>query len=222
MPEFINAKFLSSAERAHQRTMPPMPEIAFCGRSNVGKSSLINALCGNSKLARVSKTPGRTRLINTFLLPDGFYLVDLPGYGYARASREIQAKWQEFLPDYLENSKTLTVALVLVDFRIPPQAMDIEICTYLRNQGITYGVVAAKCDGVPRGQWHKRIMDIAFACKLTFSDMVFPVSAHKGTGLRELANAMRQAAREAKDAKPKVDEEEIDGEDFDASDVGEE
>ena len=191
MPSLFQMRFIASAERPDQRAqLPPKPEVALCGRSNVGKSSLLNALGGSSKLARVSKTPGRTRLINTFLVDDRFYFVDLPGYGYAKAGKQQQAQWGQTIPAYLADNTNLQLALVLVDFRIPPQKSDAELCAFLRAQGIRHGLVATKCDDVPVREWQKRIMDLAYACKLTFANEVLPVSAQKGTGLAELAQAI--------------------------------
>jgi len=197
MPPLPQTKFLHSAERPEQRAaLPPLPEVALCGRSNVGKSSLLNALCGKG-LARVSKTPGRTQLINTFSVNGLFYLVDLPGYGFQKGvGRDKARQWGQVIPQYLGDNPNLKLALVLADFRLPPQSADADLCAWLTKQGIPFGVVGTKCDDVPRHAWHKRVLDLAFACRLDLASMVFPVSARNGHGLDELAAAMLEVVTE--------------------------
>ncbi|MCL2433316.1 MAG: ribosome biogenesis GTP-binding protein YihA/YsxC, partial [Clostridia bacterium] len=141
--------------------------------------------------ARVSKTPGRTRLINTFLIEDSFYLIDLPGYGYAKASKKEQEEWGKTIPDYITNSPNLKLALVLTDFRIPPQQSDAAMCAFLRAQGIPHTVVATKADGLPKGKWHKQKLDLAFACKLTFAEDICVTSAKSGHGIDALVKKLK-------------------------------
>nr|MDD6335167.1 ribosome biogenesis GTP-binding protein YihA/YsxC [bacterium] len=194
MAEFSPVKFIASAEKLEQRNrLRMLPEIALCGRSNAGKSSLLNALCGNSKLARVSSTPGRTRLINTFEVEGRFYIVDLPGYGYAAASRKQQQSWGGTMPEYLAGSQSLRLVLMLCDIRHEPAEGDRQLSAWLAAQGIPYLVAATKCDLVPRASYDKRRMDMAFALKVNFVTDVIPVSAKTGAGLHELAKRMEDA-----------------------------
>ncbi len=123
-----------------------LPEYAFIGRSNVGKSSLINMLTNNKSLAKTSMKPGKTQLINHFLINGEWYLVDLPGYGYARTSKNERAKWQKMITDYLTNRQTLMNVYVLVDSRIPPQQIDVDFINFLGQEGIAVTIVYTKTD----------------------------------------------------------------------------
>ena len=116
------------------------------GRSNVGKSSLINRLTGHGKLAKTSGTPGKTQLINHFLINDDWYLVDLPGYGYAKVSQREREKWQQMIRMYLRKRETLVCCLVLLDSRLPPQPVDLDFMRYLGEQGIPFVIVFTKAD----------------------------------------------------------------------------
>jgi len=143
-------QFLLSALSAAQFPAPTVPEIAFLGRSNVGKSSLLNALVGD-KAAKVSSTPGRTRAINFFLLSDEKQrpqrmLADLPGYGYAKISKSISAEWPKFIEPYLAERATLSLCICLVDSNIPPQERDRQLIEWLRAAGRRFAVVATKVD----------------------------------------------------------------------------
>lgn len=123
-----------------------LPEYAFIGRSNVGKSSLINMLTGVKGLAKTSGRPGKTQLINHFLINDEWYLVDLPGYGYARTSRTSREKWDTMMRDYFLHREELTNVYVLIDSRIPPQRIDLEFITFLGTNGIPLSIVFTKTD----------------------------------------------------------------------------
>jgi GTP-binding protein len=122
------------------------PEFAFIGRSNVGKSSLINMLTGRAGLAKVSATPGKTRLINHFLVDGAWYLVDLPGYGYARASKSEKEKFSKIIVDYVTRAEQLTMLFVLVDSRLEPQKIDLEFITMLGERRVPFGIVFTKAD----------------------------------------------------------------------------
>jgi GTP-binding protein len=146
------SKFLISAHSPAQFPAPSIPEIAFLGRSNVGKSSLLNALL-NSKQAKVSATPGRTRSINFFSITDSpqrqqpqMYFADLPGYGYAKISKSISAEWPKFIEPYLTDRPTLALCLCLVDSNIPPQPSDIQLIEFFKHTGRRLIVVATKAD----------------------------------------------------------------------------
>src|SRR6201986_1511137 len=148
----IYPKFLLSAMAPEHFPAPTIPEIAFLGRSNVGKSRLLNALLG-SKQAHVSSTPGRTRAINFFSITDSpqrqqpqMYFADLPGYGYAKISRSISAEWPKFIEPYLAERPSLALCVCLVDSKVPPQESDAKLIQYLKDVGRNYLVVATKAD----------------------------------------------------------------------------
>jgi len=140
------ANFISSHTNISQCPPATKPEYAFIGRSNVGKSSLLNMLTGRNKLAKVSQTPGKTQLINYFLINEEWYLVDLPGYGYAKVSKTSRAKWQKMIRDYLAKRLNLQCTFVLIDSRVPPQKIDIEFINWLGEMFIPYVIVYTKTD----------------------------------------------------------------------------
>ena len=176
-------RFVMSADDA--RHLPDTrAEVAVVGRSNVGKSSLINALGGRSDLARVSKTPGRTRLLNCFEL-DGGTLVDCPGYGYAEVSKAARHAWQKMIDRYLLEREQLAMVVALVDGEIGPTKLDVQLLDWLRENGLPHVVVATKHDKVKSSQRSRRAKDLAAGCRLEPSDVVW-VSAAKGTGIDRL------------------------------------
>ena len=140
------AKFAGSSTRVSQKPARRLPEFAFIGRSNVGKSSLINMLTGNGRLAMTSATPGKTRLINHFLINDSWYLVDLPGYGYAKMSQKGRAELQEVIRDFILHSEDLVELFVLVDSRHDLGRIDQDFITELGAQGIPFSIIFTKCD----------------------------------------------------------------------------
>jgi GTP-binding protein len=145
---FQSAKFEFGAMNTQQFPKTRLPEIALIGRSNVGKSSLLNSLTNNSKLAKVSKTPGRTRQINFFNISDKIYLVDLPGYGYAKISHNDRHVWDQLISDYIYNRSTLRKAFVLLDFGLPIKNTDKQVLDILDNIGLEYQLILTKCDKV--------------------------------------------------------------------------
>ena len=149
-----------------------LPEFAFVGRSNVGKSSLINSLTNRKKLAKASSTPGRTRLINLFLINKSFYFVDLPGYGFAKASKQEQASWQELIGTYLENSSNLKRVFVLVDIRHTPTDKDLLMLNYLYQYNIPFNIVATKADKLSKVQINKQVLNIANTLNVGFNDII--------------------------------------------------
>ena len=151
------AKFQTSLAEFKDFPGQGLPEIAFAGKSNVGKSSLINALTHNSKLARTSSEPGKTRLVNFFLLNDSFYLVDLPGYGFARASKQEKEKWSGMIEGYLQKSENLRHVVQLVDIRHAPTEEDQMMTNYLRHYEIPFTVVATKADKLSKAQRSRSI-----------------------------------------------------------------
>lgn len=142
------AEFLKSSADPQQCPKPDRPEYAFIGRSNVGKSSLINMLCGRKGLAKTSGRPGKTQLINHFNIDDKWYLVDLPGYGYAKISKKQRAKWKAFTWSYLMDRENLLCVFVLVDGRIEPQEVDLEFMEELGKRGIPFVIVFTKLEKV--------------------------------------------------------------------------
>ncbi len=144
----IKAEFVKSATVVGQCPPPNKPEFAFIGRSNVGKSSLINMLTGVKNLAKTSSTPGKTQLINHFLIEDHWFLVDLPGYGFAKVPIKEKAKWEKMTWDYLEERENLLYVFVLIDCRIPPQKIDLEFVYKLGQRGTPFKLVFTKWDKV--------------------------------------------------------------------------
>jgi GTP-binding protein len=183
----LNPQFLLSALSAAQFPQASLPEIAFLGRSNVGKSSLLNALVGE-KAAKVSQTPGRTRAINFFSLVDErqrpqMIFADLPGYGYAKISKSIAAEWPKFIEPYLIERPTLALCVCLVDSNIPPQASDGQLFEWLRAAERAFVVVATKID---RLSGNERTRNLAALKKALDVDLIVPVSAKTGQGIRDL------------------------------------
>ena len=165
------------------------PEIAFAGRSNVGKSSLLNALVRRKALARVSKTPGRTREINFFTVNNEFVLADLPGYGYARISKERQAEWRPLIEGYLRRSLLLRGVVQLLDVRRDPTDDDRLMLDLLAEIGVPTIICVTKVDKLSRAAAAERVAEIARGISVD-EDQIIPFSATKGTGRNELASAL--------------------------------
>ena len=163
-----------------------LKEIAFAGRSNVGKSSLLNLLTNRKSLARVSGNPGKTRTINFYRINDSFRIVDLPGYGYAKASKSLTEGWGEMMEKYLENRQNLMVVAQLVDIRHAPSKQDIQMYEYLRYYGLDGLVILTKADKVSRNEMTKNTAMIRKALELGPDDKLIPVSALKRTGYDKL------------------------------------
>lgn len=140
------AVFSGSSIRVSQKPRRKLPEFAFIGRSNVGKSSLINMLCGNSNLAKTSATPGKTKVVNHFLINDSWYLVDLPGYGYAKLDRNGREEIADVIKDYITNSEELQLLFVLIDSRHDIGQIDIDFIAELGEHGIPFALIFTKCD----------------------------------------------------------------------------
>lgn len=182
-------RFVRSA--SHVGELPPTRgEIAVVGRSNVGKSSLINALANRNALARVSKTPGRTQLLNLFELPDGTTVVDLPGYGFADAPAAVRARWPEMIEGYLLGRDGLHVVVVLVDAAVGPTRNDIETLAWLRSHDLPVVVVATKHDKVKPSKRDQRRRELAAGCLLDPGEVLW-VSAAKHVNIDELRDRIR-------------------------------
>ena len=170
------------AVKPMQYPEPSVPEIAFAGRSNVGKSSLLNLLTRRKNLARVSGSPGKTRTINFYRINDEFRIVDLPGYGYARVSKSEYEKWGAMMESYLENREGLLKVIQLVDIRHKPSAQDVQMYDYLKYFNLDGIVVATKADKVSSNQRSKNILEIRKTLGMSKSDKIIPVSALKKSG----------------------------------------
>ena len=170
------------AVKPMQYPEPSVPEIAFAGRSNVGKSSLLNLLTRRKNLARVSGSPGKTRTINFYRINDEFRIVDLPGYGYARVSKSESEKWGAMMESYLENREGLLKVIQLVDIRHKPSAQDVQMYDYLKYFNLDGIVVATKADKVSSNQRIKNILEIRKTLGMSKADKIIPVSELKKSG----------------------------------------
>jgi GTP-binding protein len=184
--KITKAELEAVAVKASQYPPEDIPEIAFAGRSNVGKSSLLNLITGRKSLARVSGSPGKTRTINFYRCNDEFRIVDLPGYGFAKVSRSESEKWGAMIEGYLEHRGTLLKVVQLVDIRHKPSAQDVQMYDYLRYYGLDGIVVATKADKVSSNERAKNIKEIRKTLDMGKGDVVIPVSALKKTGEKEL------------------------------------
>ena len=180
-----NAEFIGSAAKKNQYPPGDIPEIAFAGRSNVGKSSLINLLTARKHLAKVSQNPGKTRTINFFLIDNEWRLVDLPGYGYAKVSKSESESWGRMMEDYLENRENLKKVIQLVDSRHAPTAQDKQMYDYLRYYNLSGIVVATKADKLSKNELIKNLAMIRRELNLSQDEILLAVSAltKQGTDL---------------------------------------
>jgi GTP-binding protein len=182
-----SAEFCLSAHSVGDFPRDELPEVAFLGRSNVGKSSLLNRLLGRRGLARISSTPGRTQAINYFRVNRRSYFVDLPGYGYARASRTDREAWGKVVEKYLRFSADRLLGVLLVDGNVGATASDIEAHAYLTAEGVQTVVVATKMDRVTRGRWRAVLAEVRATLKLKTTEIpVLGVSAKTGDGIQDL------------------------------------
>ncbi len=184
----VHAKFVTSAAKPADFPPPGLPELAVVGRSNVGKSSLINALVGQQGLARTSRTPGRTRLLNWFEVDGRFQLVDLPGYGYAAVDRDMRAGWQPLIEEYLGKRDVLAGVLLLVDVRRGPEDEELDFVPWLEQKQVPIVVALTKADKLPK---NKRMVEVAKARKtLGLKRDPIAVSAQTGDGIEPLWRAL--------------------------------
>ena len=192
---FQNAEFEKSAVAKEQYPKSDMLEFAFAGRSNVGKSSMINKVLNRKSLARVSGTPGKTITINFYNIDKKIYLVDLPGYGYAKRSKEEVAKWGNMMEDYLANREQLVQTILLVDSRHTPTAQDIQMAEWIRHYHDRLVVIATKMDKLKKSEIDDRLNDIADTLELTEEDILIPFSNNSDEG-KELVIDLLHLMRE--------------------------
>ena len=185
-----SADFVCSNTQMSKLPPPIKPEYAFIGRSNVGKSSLINMLTGKKGLAKTSQTPGKTQLINHFLINDNWYLVDLPGYGYARISKSKKEEWNKYIRNYLEKRENLQCVFVLIDSRLEPQKIDLEFCAALGERGIPFVIVFTKADKQSKVKTDQNVAKFRQAMLALFEEVPqhFITSAESQTGRDEILN----------------------------------
>ena len=186
-----NAVFLKSESELENFKGFDLPEIILVGRSNVGKSSFINMLSNNSKLAKVSATQGKTKLVNFFLINKDFVLVDLPGYGYAETSKLEQQRWTKMINTYLENSKNIANAILLVDIRHTPTVQDVQMLDYLTFQNIPVTIVATKYDKIKKTERTKRLQDIANKLKVGIEN-IYLISSETAYGKDNIVGRIYQ------------------------------
>jgi GTP-binding protein len=187
--DFFNIEFLLSVHRLNQLPAPDLPEIAFAGRSNVGKSSLINTLIGRKRLVKISARPGKTQGLNYFRVEEQFYLVDLPGYGFAKVPKIMQNSWQSLITTYLETRETLRCVVVIMDIRHEPKEQDTQLVQWLSEKAIPCLPVYTKIDKISGSIREKnaRLLDAGHSIKA--EDRIL-FSAKTGQGRAELLYAL--------------------------------
>lgn len=189
-----SAEFVISNTEVAKCPTDGLPEYAFIGRSNVGKSSLINMLTGNKKLAKTSGKPGKTQLINHFIINGDWYLVDLPGYGYAKTSKTNRAKWEKFISEYLTTRKTLTNIFVLLDARLEPQKIDLEFMNWCGEKGLPFSMVFTKIDKLSSSALQKNLAQYKKEMLKYWEELppVFTTSSVSGFGQERILNYIDQ------------------------------
>lgn len=185
---YYHAELAAVAVSSKQYPEANLPEIAFVGRSNVGKSSLLNKLLNRRGLARVSATPGKTQTINFFRVDGKYYYTDLPGYGFAKVSKDVKRNWEKMIEDYLRNRQNRRGIVFIVDVRHSPTNDDLIMWEWLKYFEIPTVVVANKMDKIPRGKWKEHFKIIRESLGVDHSFNIFGVSSRTGQGISELRN----------------------------------
>ncbi len=185
-----SADFVCSNTQISKLPPPLKPEYAFIGRSNVGKSSLINMITGKKGLAKTSQTPGKTQLINHFLINETWYIVDLPGYGYARISKSKKEDWDKFIRNYLEKRENLQCVFILIDSRLEPQKIDLDFCASLGERGIPFVIAFTKADKQGKVKTDQNVAKFRKAMLILFEEVPqhFVTSAELQNGKDEILN----------------------------------
>ncbi|MBZ4654630.1 MAG: GTP-binding protein [Peptococcaceae bacterium] len=184
--KITTAEFTISAVSPKQYPASQDPEIALVGRSNVGKSSLINKFLNRKGLARTSSQPGKTQTLNFYHINKAWYFVDLPGYGFARVSKELKARWGKFIEEYLRERRQLVGVIQIIDIRHPPTKDDLAMYEWLVHYQLPTLIVATKADKISRGQWLSHVKTIKTELKLDSQVPLIVFSSETGTGLEEL------------------------------------
>jgi GTP-binding protein len=192
--EIKSAEFVISNTRIDRCPQTGLPEYAFIGRSNVGKSSLINMLTRKPKLAMTSATPGKTMLINHFIINKAWYLVDLPGYGYAQVSRSEKERWGKLMEDYFAAGR-ITLGVLIVDYRHAPTNNDITMARWFIDSGCPFVVVANKMDKLKKSELEPNLVTIREDLELPEGTVIIPFSAEKGNGKDELVRMILEAVK---------------------------
>lgn len=197
--KITKALFQCSSERISQVPKDTLPDIAFIGRSNVGKSSLINLLTGRGGLAKVSATPGKTRLINHFRINDAWYLVDLPGYGYARTSKQQRGAFSKLILDYVLRCERMLYLFVLLDIRLEPQRIDLEFIELLGTHGVPFGIVFTKADKLSAAQRERSLARYRSTLEEQWEELppLFVSSSAEGTGRDAILDFIEKSLRPA-------------------------
>ena len=193
--EIKKAEFITSLMAYRDFPGKGLPEIAFAGRSNVGKSSLLNSLTRRNKLAKVSATPGKTRLINVFRVNDAWHLIDLPGYGYAQVDKKEKQRWGEMMDGYFQKSDALRLTLHLVDIRHAPTKDDLTMNAFLRSTGLPFYVIATKLDKISRAQ-RLPCLTLLYRTLSVQPWQVLPYSSETGEGRDQLLELIEKVIAE--------------------------
>ena len=196
MDRIQSAEFVRSAHSGSDFLRDGRPEVAFVGRSNVGKSSLLNALLGRRGLARTSSTPGRTQAVNYFLVNDRLWFVDLPGYGYAKASKESRQRWGRTTEQYFDQALPGAVVVMLIDAKVAGTQLDAGAWSYFAGKGATPIAVATKIDKVSRGRRQQAMAELRRRVGLPAGHPVIGISAETGEGLKELWREIAQRQKQ--------------------------
>ena len=194
-----SADFVTSAAKAAQFLKRPIPHFVFAGRSNVGKSSILNKILKRKALAKTSSTPGKTRLINYFLINDNMFFVDIPGYGYARVSREESAKWGELIETYLTETPYIALVFQLIDIRHEPTAQDLQMIEWLRHANLPFRILLTKGDKLSRNKVQAQRAAISRLLQVDKNDLI-ATSAVSGLGIDEIRTEIEQAYQISKTA----------------------
>ena len=197
-----SAKFVCSSSRIGQCPKGDIPEFAFIGRSNVGKSSLINMLCGVKGLAKVSSTPGKTQLINHFIVDGSWYLVDLPGYGYAKVSKNVRKGFSKLITDYTVKHENLCFLFILVDSRHEPQRIDLEFIDAMGDAGVPFAIVLTKSDKLSSAELERNISAYKDTLSRTWAELplFFTTSSEKRVGRDDILGFIETTLEEVMQA----------------------
>ena len=184
--DIFKSEFIGSSPNVKNCPNEFIPEYAFIGRSNVGKSSLINSICQKKKLAKISGTPGKTKLINHFKINDSWYLTDLPGYGFANVSKTVKKKIDKLITDYFLHRKQVKLIFLVIDIRHKPLDIDLSFMLWLKNQGKRFSIIFSKCDKIKEGVFKAQDYMLQIKNKLNNNPKYFITSSKKKEGIDEV------------------------------------